>query len=63
MAEDRHLSPEDLAERENVPVSTVYSWNYMGTGPTYFRAGRHVRYRLSDVIKWEKAQEVPARAR
>ena len=27
-----------------------------GTGPRYARFGRHVRYRLSDVIAWENEQ-------
>lgn len=49
----KHLSPADLAEREGVPVSTVYGWNSSGEGPAYFHAGRHVRYRLEDVERWE----------
>jgi hypothetical protein len=31
-----------------------------GTGPRYARFGRHVLYRLSDVIAWEKEQLVDA---
>jgi excisionase family DNA binding protein len=54
---ERHLSPADLAERLGVPLATVYSWNSTGTGPRYFRAGRHVRYRLGDVERWEREQE------
>lgn len=55
---DKHLSPEDLAEREGVPLATVYGWNYQGTGPSYIKVGRHVRYRLSDVEKWERSRLV-----
>ena len=51
-----HLSPDDLAERESVPVTTVYQWNSRGTGPRYMRMGRHVRYRLADVIAWENSR-------
>jgi Helix-turn-helix domain len=58
-----HLSAADLAAREGVPLATVYSWNYTGTGPPYFRAGRHVRYRLADVERWEREQEVARDAR
>jgi hypothetical protein len=29
---------------------------HKGTGPKYARFGRHVRYRLSDVIAWEDQQ-------
>lgn len=53
---ERHLSPEDLAEREGVPVATVYQWNRLKTGPRYMRIGRHARYRLADVIAWEDAK-------
>jgi predicted DNA-binding transcriptional regulator AlpA len=37
-----------------VPLATVYDWNSKGTGPRYFKAGRHVRYRLADVERWER---------
>ena len=53
---ERHLSPEDLAAREGVPVATIYQWNRLGTGPRYMRIGRHARYRLSDVISWENSR-------
>jgi predicted DNA-binding transcriptional regulator AlpA len=53
---DKHLSPEDLAEREGVPVATVYQWNSRGTGPRPMKIGRHVRYRLADVIAWEDSR-------
>ncbi len=49
----QHLSPEDLARREQVPLATVYRWNSEGTGPRRLRLGKHVRYRLSDVEAWE----------
>ena len=55
---DKHLSPEDLAEREGVPLDTVYKWNSSGDGPDYMRIGRHVRYRLADVLAWEKSRLV-----
>jgi predicted DNA-binding transcriptional regulator AlpA len=53
---ERHLSPEQLADREGVSVATVYQWNRLGTGPRYMRIGRHARYRFSDVIAWEDAR-------
>jgi predicted DNA-binding transcriptional regulator AlpA len=54
----QHLSPADLAEREGVPLETVYAWNKDGTAPTRLRLGRHVRYRLADVLAWERSREV-----
>lgn len=53
---ERHLTPEDLAERFGVPVKTVYDWNSKGTGPRYMKIGRHARYRPADVRAWEIAQ-------
>lgn len=53
---ERHLGPSELAERENVPLATVYKWRTTGTGPKGFTVGRHVRYRLSEVLAWEEEQ-------
>jgi predicted DNA-binding transcriptional regulator AlpA len=53
---DRHLTVADLAEREGVPEQTVYSWNKTGDGPDYMKIGRYVRYRIEDVIRWEKSR-------
>ncbi len=55
---DKHLSPEDLARREGVPIQTVYGWNKGRTGPRFMKIGRHVRYRLADVIAWENSRTV-----
>jgi predicted DNA-binding transcriptional regulator AlpA len=54
----RHLSPAQLAEREGVPLETVYDWNKKRTGPKFMKIGRHCRYRLADVIAWEEARLV-----
>jgi predicted DNA-binding transcriptional regulator AlpA len=59
---DKHLSPEDLAEREGVPLPTVYNWNYRGGGPKFMKIGKHVRYRLADVIEWEQSRLVASGA-
>jgi hypothetical protein len=51
---DRWLSRRELAERYGFPVKTPAEWAWKGTGPRYAKFGRHVRYRLSDVIDWEE---------
>jgi len=56
--QDKHLSPEDLAEREGVPLQTVYGWNRDRNGPPFMKIGRHVRYKLADVIAWEESRYV-----
>lgn len=59
---EKHLSPEDLAERVGVPVATVYQWNSRGDGPRFMKIGRHARYKLADVIAWENSRYVEADA-
>ena len=51
--QDRWLSRQELADRYGVPVKTPAQWASKGTGPRYAKFGKHVRYRLSDVIDWE----------
>jgi hypothetical protein len=36
------------------PVKTPAEWASKGTGPRYAKFGRHVRYRLGDVIDREQ---------
>lgn len=55
---EKHLTSDDLAEREGVPEKTVRLWRSNGTGPRYMKIGRHVRYKLVDVIAWENDQYV-----
>jgi predicted DNA-binding transcriptional regulator AlpA len=55
---ERHRGPAWLAEREGVPITTVYNWNSTGDGPRFMKIGRHVRYRLADVLAWEQSRLV-----
>lgn len=48
----RLLSTEEVARILVVPVSTLYCWRYKGTGLKAYRVGKHLRYRLSDVMAW-----------
>ena len=50
------LTRTQLSERQQVPVSTLAHWAVDGIGPRYRKFGKHVRYKLSDVIAWEDAQ-------
>jgi len=56
VADDRWISRQDLADRYGLPVKTPAEWASKGTGPRYAKFGRHVRYRMSDVMSWERAQ-------
>lgn len=56
MSREKHLTVEELADRMGVSKNTVYIWNTKGTGPKRLPVGRHVRYRLADVVAWENAR-------
>ncbi|AKK30466.1 AlpA family transcriptional regulator [Mycobacterium sp. EPa45] len=58
---ERWISRQELADRYGVPVKTPAVWASKGAGPPFARFGRHVRYRLSDVIAWEIEQLSKAR--
>jgi len=58
--DDRWLTRKELAARLGVPEKTPAQWATKGTGPRYARFGRHIRYRLSDVMAWEQKQLVDA---
>lgn len=59
VADDPLLTTEDLAGYVHVPVTTVYQWNYHGTGPTPIRVGRHLRWRKSIVDAWLESNTQP----
>ncbi|MGV0906257.1 helix-turn-helix transcriptional regulator [Mycobacterium novum] len=50
------LPRAELAKRWRMPEATLSQWGSQKRGPKYARFGRHVRYRLSDVIAFENAQ-------
>jgi predicted DNA-binding transcriptional regulator AlpA len=49
---DELVSPQELARRLDIPVTTIYGWRYKGVGPRGRRLGKHVRYWWSDVLEW-----------
>lgn len=58
---DKWLTRRELADRYGLPVKTPAEWASKGTGSRYAKIGRHVRYRLSDVIDWEEDQFAPSK--
>lgn len=52
----RLLSTEEVARILVVPINTLYCWRYKGMGPNAHRVGKHLRYRLSDVMAWLEDQ-------
>ena len=59
MPEELWLTRQELADRWKMPTASLNQWACQGKGPRYARFGRHVRYRLNDVIAWENAQFSP----
>lgn len=53
---EKLLTPQELSEHLGVPTTTLANWRYLHRGPAFVRVGRHVRYRVEDVIAWTKAQ-------
>jgi excisionase family DNA binding protein len=49
---DQLLTAQELADYLGVPLATIYAWRYRGEGPPGFRAGKHLRFRRSDVDQW-----------
>lgn len=54
------LDEDGVAARYKVTARTVKRWRAMRTGPRYFYAGRHVRYRMAALVEWEKDAELKA---
>jgi predicted DNA-binding transcriptional regulator AlpA len=55
--DDEYLTPDEFSCQYKIPVSTLYRWRYMGTGPPAIRIGRHLRYRRGAVRKWVRERE------
>lgn len=56
---EKHLTREELAKRLQVPIETIRYWDKIGQAPPRIKLGHHtIRYRLVDVIAWEKSRLV-----
>ncbi len=60
---DRLLSIPELAAYLGVPIATIYQWRHHHRGPTGYRIGRHVRYRVDDIEHWLQTQRDPHHTR
>jgi hypothetical protein len=60
MAGEAYLTARDLARREGITVKAVRKRTLDGEGPLTINRGRP-RYRLTDVIDWEKSRAVTCR--
>jgi excisionase family DNA binding protein len=53
---DPLLSAQQLADYLEVPLPTLYAWRHRREGPPGFRAGKHLRYRWTDVELWMRGR-------
>jgi len=55
-----YITPQQLADLLQVPIGTIRRWRHVGEGPPGFRAGKHVRYSLAEVLSWVAEQRAAA---
>ncbi|MDR0284377.1 MAG: helix-turn-helix domain-containing protein [Propionibacteriaceae bacterium] len=53
------MSTAELAAYLGVPATTLYDWRINGQGPVAYRIGKHLRFRLPDVLSWLDAHKEP----
>jgi excisionase family DNA binding protein len=58
MSERELLTTEQAAEYLQLSPKQLVQWRYFGRGPRFLKAGRAVRYRLSDLDAWLDAHAV-----
>ena len=49
------LTEQQLAERQQRSIKTLQNLRVKGGSIPFVKIGRHVRYRLRDVLAWEEA--------
>ena len=56
------LTPQELADRLGVKLSTIYHWSHIGYVPTV-KLGNLIRFRWKSVSAWLEKKESKGRAR
>jgi len=59
------LTTKQLAERWAMSPDTLDNWRMLGRGPRYLKLtkGGAVRYRLKEIVEWERRHLVSVRRR
>ena len=55
---DPHFTETQLARRWNKSVKTLQADRWKGTGVSFLKLGRSVRYRLADIVAYESSHVV-----
>lgn len=51
-----HFSRAELAERWRITTRTLDRWRVAETGPAWMRLNGRIRYRVADVLAFERAR-------
>jgi len=46
------LTIKELSEWAQIPVSTLYQWNFKEIGPRPMKFGKHLRYSRYELQRW-----------
>lgn len=57
--EKQYYTPPELAAHLEVPLSTIRFWLRKAELP-FYKFGRHIRFNIAKIQKWEKSKEIPA---
>jgi excisionase family DNA binding protein len=53
------LTTEEVAALLKVAPATLVDWRHDQRGPRYYKMGREVRYKIEDVLDWERQALIP----
>ncbi len=56
MAAHEYIDTRVLAERYGISPVTAERWRCRGNGPPFYRFGRRIIYRVSDIEAWLEAR-------
>jgi hypothetical protein len=56
VTDDPLLTPGEVAKRYGRSLRTLEDWRYKRIGPQWVKLIGGVRYRLSDLLAWERQQ-------
>jgi len=63
MEGDRYLIPAEVAKITNRQLQTLANDRYLGKGIPYYKVGRSIRYKLSDVLAFMEQYRVEPEGR
>lgn len=53
------LTTDEVAGLLKVSPATLVDWRHNRKGPIYYKMGREIRYKIADILTWEKQALVP----